>query len=61
MYNDKRIVLHPVSPEAILKDELTRASKLKNQEHAKSKNQIVAKELEKHKKNNAKHIYNNKK
>jgi hypothetical protein len=50
-----------VSPEAILKDELARASKLKNQEHAKSKNQIVAKELEKHKKNNAKHIYNNKK
>jgi hypothetical protein len=50
-----------MSPEAILKDELARASKLKNQEHAKSENQIVAKELEKHKKNNAKHVYENKK
>jgi hypothetical protein len=46
LYNDKRIVLHPMSPEAILKDELARASKLKNQEHAKSENKIVAKELE---------------
>jgi hypothetical protein len=61
LYNDKRIVLHAMSPEAILKVELARASKLKNQEHAKSENQIVAKELEKHKKNNAKHVYENKK
>jgi hypothetical protein len=57
--NDKKLVLHPMSPEAILKDELARASKLKNQEHAKSKNQIVANELEKHKKGNNKSGHDN--
>jgi hypothetical protein len=58
-YHDKRIVLHPMSPEAILKDELTRASKIKNQEQAKSENQIVANELEKHKKRSAKFVHDN--
>ena len=58
-YHDKRIVLHPMSPEAILKDELTRASKMKNQEQVKSENQIVANELEKHKKRSAKSIHDN--
>jgi hypothetical protein len=58
-YHDKRIVLHPMSPEAILKDELTRASKMKNQEPAKSENQIVANELEKHKKRSAKSVHDN--
>jgi len=32
LYHDKNIVLHPMTPEAILKDELTRTSKLKNQD-----------------------------
>ena len=59
MHNNKKLVLHPMSPEAILKDELARASKVKNQEHAKSENQIVANELEKHKKN-TKSAHNNK-
>ena len=54
MRNDKKLVLHPMSLEAILKDELARASKLKNQEHAKSENQTVANELEKHKKKTTK-------
>ena len=58
-YHDKRIVLHPMSPEAILKDELTRASKMKNQEQVKSENQIVANELEKHKKRSAKSVHDN--
>ena len=49
LYLDKKIVLHPMSPEAILKDEFTRSSKMKNQEQTKSENQIVANELEKHK------------
>ncbi|XP_039833241.1 uncharacterized protein LOC120694146 [Panicum virgatum] len=48
-----------MSPEAILKDELTRASKMKNQEQVKSENQIVANELEKHKKRSAKSIHDN--
>jgi len=59
MHNNKKLVLHPMSPEAILKDELARATKVKNQEHAKSENQIVANELEKHKKN-TKSAHNNK-
>ncbi|XP_062179401.1 uncharacterized protein LOC133884012 [Phragmites australis] len=60
MHNGKKFVLHPMSPEAILKDELTRASKLKNQKHAKSENQIVANELEKHKTKNAKSVHDTK-
>jgi hypothetical protein len=48
-----------MSPEAILKDELTRDSKMKNQEPAKSENQIVANELEKHKKRSAKSVHDN--
>ena len=60
MHNNKKLVLHPMSPEAILKDELARATKVKNQEHAKSENQIVANELEKHKKKNTKSVPNNK-
>ncbi|XP_062224548.1 uncharacterized protein LOC133923119 [Phragmites australis] len=57
----KKLLLHPMSPEAILKDEIARASKLKNLEHAKSENQIVATELEKHKKKNTKSVHGNKK
>jgi hypothetical protein len=50
MHNDKKIVLHPMFPEAILRDELARASKLKNQEHVASENHVLANELEKQKK-----------
>jgi hypothetical protein len=32
VHNGKKLVLHPMSPESILKDELARARKLKNQE-----------------------------
>ncbi|XP_066344069.1 uncharacterized protein [Miscanthus floridulus] len=59
VHNDKKIVLHPMSPEAILRDELARASKLKNQAVA-SENQIVANELEKHKKKSSKSVHHNK-
>jgi hypothetical protein len=45
----KKLVLHPMSPEAILKDELARASKLKDQEQAKSENQNVANDFGKQK------------
>ncbi|XP_066374784.1 uncharacterized protein [Miscanthus floridulus] len=48
-----------MSPEAILRDELARASKLKNQAIA-SENQIVANELEKHKKKSSKSVHHNK-
>ena len=59
VHNDKKIVLHPMSPESILRDELARASKLKNQAVA-SENQIVANELEKHKKKSSKSVHHNK-
>ena len=58
VHNDKKIVLHPMSPESILRDELARSSKLKNQAVA-SENQIVANELEKHKKS-SKSVHHNK-
>ena len=60
VHNDKKFVLHPMSPEAILKDEIARASKLKNQEHTKSENQIVAKELAQHNKKSTKYVHDNK-
>jgi hypothetical protein len=47
VHNDKKIVLHPMSPEAILRDELARASKIWNHEHVVSENQTIANELEK--------------
>jgi hypothetical protein len=53
----KKLVLHPISFEAILKYELARASKLKNQEQAKSENQIVANDFGKHKKKNTKSVH----
>jgi hypothetical protein len=56
----KKLVLHPMSPEAILKDELARASKLKDQEQAKSENQNVANDFGKHEKKNTKSIHDNK-
>jgi hypothetical protein len=45
MHHDKKFVLHPMSPEAIMKNDVTKASKLKSQEHVKSGNHIAAKEL----------------
>jgi hypothetical protein len=38
MHHVKKIVLHPMSPEVIVKDDVAKASKLKCQEHAKSEN-----------------------
>jgi hypothetical protein len=49
VHNDKKIVLHPMSPEAILRDELARARKFKNQEHVASEKKTIANEIEKHK------------
>ena len=49
-----------MTPEAILKDEFTKASKMKNQEQTKSENQIVANKLEKHKKRSDKSVHDNK-
>jgi hypothetical protein len=34
MHHDRKIVLHPMPPEAIVKDDVAKDSKLKSQEHA---------------------------
>lgn len=60
VHNGKKLVLHPMSPEVILKDELARASKQKNQEHTRSEHLIAANELEKHKKKPTNSVQNNK-
>jgi hypothetical protein len=52
VHNDKKIVLHPMSPKAILRDEHGRASKIRNHEHVVSENKTIANELEKNKKSN---------
>jgi transposase InsO family protein len=38
LYHDKKIVLHPMTPEEIMQDDVARARKFKSQEHAKSEN-----------------------
>ncbi|XP_015624451.1 uncharacterized protein [Oryza sativa Japonica Group] len=60
VHNGKKLVLHPMSPKVILKDELARASKQKLQEHTRSEHHIVANELEKHKKKCTNSVQNNK-
>jgi hypothetical protein len=60
VHNGKKLVLHPMSPEVILKDELARASKQKNQERTRSEHLIAANELEKHKKKPTNSVQNNK-
>jgi len=60
VHNGKKLVLHPMSPQDIMKDEIARARKLNTKEHVKSENQIVAKELEQHKKRNTKSVHDKK-
>jgi hypothetical protein len=57
MHHDKKIVLHPMSPDAIVKDDVAKTSKLKSQEHAKSENHIAAKELVKQGNKNTKSAF----
>jgi hypothetical protein len=51
VHKDKHITLLPMTPENIMKDDLTRASKAKQEQNT-SENQIVAKEFEQHHKPN---------
>jgi hypothetical protein len=43
VHNDKPIVLLPMSPESILKDDLARASRRHTEQKKMSENQIIAK------------------
>nr|ABB47113.1 retrotransposon protein, putative, Ty3-gypsy subclass [Oryza sativa Japonica Group] len=54
VHNGKKIVLHPMTPEAVFENDVARAKKEKNVEHAKCENQIVAKELVHHNKKGSK-------
>jgi hypothetical protein len=45
VHNDKPIVLLPMSPESILKDDLARASRTHTEQKKMSENQIIAKEI----------------
>jgi hypothetical protein len=45
VHNDKPIVLLPMSPESILKDNLARASRTHTEQKKLSENQIIAKEI----------------
>ncbi|KAK1627300.1 hypothetical protein QYE76_001615 [Lolium multiflorum] len=49
MHDGKKIGLKPMTPEQILKDDLARASRVKNEETLKSENQIVAADFVPHK------------
>jgi len=49
MFKGKKITLLPMSPEAILKDEIERANR-ENKETSKNENQVIAKELASNKK-----------
>jgi hypothetical protein len=60
MHHDRKIVLHPMPPKAIVKDDVAKASKLKSQEHANSENQIATKELVKQGNKNTKSALNKK-
>ena len=45
LYHDKKIVLHPMSPEAIVQDDVARARKIKSQDHANIENNNNAKSV----------------
>ena len=45
LYHDKKIVLHPMSPEAIMQDDVARAKKIKSEGHAKVENKNNAKSV----------------
>jgi hypothetical protein len=50
LHPDKKIVLHPISPEAIMYDDVAAARKTKSHDHAQIANHITAKDSVKHEK-----------
>jgi hypothetical protein len=49
-HHDKKIVLHPMSPEAIMHNDVVAASKTKSHDHAETANHVAAKDGEKQEK-----------
>jgi hypothetical protein len=56
MHHDKKIVLHPMSPGAIMHDDIAAAQKTKSHDHAQIANHVAAKESEKHEKTHSNSI-----
>jgi hypothetical protein len=50
LHHDRKIVLHPMSPEPIMHDDVAAAQKTKSHDHAQIANHIAAKHGEKHEK-----------
>jgi hypothetical protein len=50
LHHDKKIVLHPMSPEAIMHDYVASARKIKSHDHAQIANHIAATDCVKHEK-----------
>jgi hypothetical protein len=50
LYHDKKILLHPMSPEAIMHNDVAAARKTKSHDHAEIANHIAAKDGVKHEK-----------
>jgi hypothetical protein len=50
LHHDKKIVLHPMSPEAIMHNDVAAARKTKSHDHAKIANHVAAKDGVKHEK-----------
>jgi hypothetical protein len=44
LYHDKKIVLHPMSPEAIMHNDVAAARKTKSHDHAEITNHVAAKD-----------------
>jgi hypothetical protein len=56
LHHDKEIVLHPMSPEAIMHNDVAAARKTKSHDHAKIANHIAAKDGVKHEKTHSNSI-----
>jgi hypothetical protein len=50
LHHDKKIMLHPMSPEAIMHNDVATASKTKSHDHAEIANHVAAKDGVKHEK-----------
>jgi hypothetical protein len=56
LYHDKKIVLHPMSPKAIMHNDVAAARKSKSHDHARIANHVAAKDGVKHEKTHANSI-----
>jgi hypothetical protein len=60
LHHDKKIVLHPMSPKAIMHNDVAAARKTKSHHHAEIVNHIAAKDDVKHEKTHSNSVASNK-